>query len=44
MRPVDSWSTERRSAEVGEAVESPTPTPSNTALDANSPAIEEENA
>lgn len=27
MRPVDSWSTERRSAEVGEAVESPTPTP-----------------
>jgi hypothetical protein len=27
MRPADSWSTERRSAVVGDAVESPTPTP-----------------
>jgi hypothetical protein len=27
MRPIDSWRTESRSAEVGEAVESPTPTP-----------------
>jgi len=27
MRPVDVWRTERRSAVVGVAVESPTPTP-----------------
>jgi hypothetical protein len=27
MRPVDSWRTVRRSAVVGEAVLSPTPTP-----------------
>jgi hypothetical protein len=29
MRPADSWRMESRSAEVGEAVASPTPTPRN---------------
>jgi hypothetical protein len=27
MRPIDSWSTDRSNAAVGEALESPTPTP-----------------
>ena len=35
---------ERSSAEVGDAVESPTPMPERTAREARSPAIEEENA
>lgn len=41
---MDSCRIERRSADVGEAVESPTPTPSSTALEAKSPAIDDEKA
>ena len=43
-RPRDSWRMERSSAEVGDAVESPTPMPERTAREARSPAIDEENA
>jgi len=44
MRPMDSWRTERRSAEVGVAVEEPTPSPSRTAREERREAIEEEKA
>ena len=44
IRPMDSWSTVRSSAAVGEALLSPTPTPSSTAREASMPAIEDENA
>lgn len=43
-RPMDSCRMERSKALVGEAVESPTPTPSSTALEASRPAMDDENA
>ena len=39
-RPMESWSTERRRAAVGEAEASPTPTEERTAREANNPATE----